>query len=1159
MAKTTARWAWLLGLSGALLVACSEDADPGGTTASSGAGGATSGATTSDATSTSTTGTGGQGGEGGTPSPCGDGVLDDGEGCDDGDLDGGDGCDGLCVVEVGYGCAGEPSDCTPLCGDGLVLGGEGCDDGGLGDPGCDARCAVVPGYACDGEPSTCVAICGDGLVVGDEGCDDGAAIAGDGCDDLCLIEVGWECDGAPSLCAAVCSDGLIAGNEGCDDTNLFPGDGCDDLCAIEPGWGCDGAPSTCQTTCSDGVPAGSEACDDMNATPGDGCDGACAIEAGWACQGAPSVCTTDCGDGIVAGSEACDDLANMDGDGCDAACAEEPGYSCAGNPSVCVTSCGDGIPAGSEACDDGAQQSGDGCTSGCAVEPGFDCTGSPSLCDTTCGDGILAGLETCDDFDALPGDGCDGSCHEEAGYDCVGQPSACAPVCGDGILVAGLELCDDGNQVDDDGCSASCIPGTGESCSGPLGPGQAVINNGQYVWSIPSGAVSQIDTSWACDASGSGPDAVIYYLKTTDTLANGGKLLHVKADVPGSTSTANFLNLRVLGGSCSAGNEEKCLWYKHDWDAFLDVPAGPYFLWVAKNSTGTYPAVTVLAEEVPAAAAEGEGCFAPYTTASANYTAPAGAGQPHTWSIPASINSFDMGKTWGAPGSISCDDTAPYGDIHGVDAVIAFDKTVSTSVLSVSVQNLDPVLTQSDLDYEVLTTCDPTTPSKLSLSCGANADTFAGWAGGFSATHYVWVAAEATGEELNGASVAITELFPGPGESRYTAIPLAGSGPVAPGSTMRIEPPSCIASPTNVTWYVFTPAQDIVAVQTNGAGAVGFVDASGVELACVASAQATPAAALATAGQPLYIAVPSGGAISSLTLTTSAYTGLSGVATDLLVQFPSSATTDYWLASDATSLYFGGSTKVFAFPKAGNAMATEYTSGFGITSTHLGYSAVFATAGLLSLDTTTSTSASRLFRIYDAVTTTWGPTSWDVAPTYPASSGGQAVATDGTSVFMATYNTASKVDFYAYSASAAGAPTALGTNTSVRSVVGLAVDATYFYVAGISTSTSVEGVYRIPRASVATAATLLAAIDTTTLHNQVEVDDYVAPGNLYVRENGGDLRVVANPASATPLDLGIINTLGTTSDYAMTYDHALDVIYLYETETNSAGNIVLIQ
>ncbi|MFN2376170.1 MAG: hypothetical protein ABR538_06515 [Candidatus Binatia bacterium] len=45
---------------------------------------------------------------------CGDGLIVGAESCDDTGVADGDGCSSSCTVEGGYGCAGEPSVCTPL-------------------------------------------------------------------------------------------------------------------------------------------------------------------------------------------------------------------------------------------------------------------------------------------------------------------------------------------------------------------------------------------------------------------------------------------------------------------------------------------------------------------------------------------------------------------------------------------------------------------------------------------------------------------------------------------------------------------------------------------------------------------------------------------------------------------------------------------------------------------------------------------------------------------------------------------------------------------------------------------------------------------------------------------------------------------------------------
>lgn len=76
---------------------------------------------------------------------CGDGIVQSGEGCDDGNTTAGDGCAADCRLEAGWGCTGEPSQCTRNCGNGEVdaADSEQCDDGNANDgDGCSSTCQL---------------------------------------------------------------------------------------------------------------------------------------------------------------------------------------------------------------------------------------------------------------------------------------------------------------------------------------------------------------------------------------------------------------------------------------------------------------------------------------------------------------------------------------------------------------------------------------------------------------------------------------------------------------------------------------------------------------------------------------------------------------------------------------------------------------------------------------------------------------------------------------------------------------------------------------------------------------------------------------------------------------------------------------------------------
>jgi cysteine-rich repeat protein len=118
---------------------------------------------------------------------CGSGTVDDPEACDDGNLVGGDGCSAACAIEPCWGCAGEPSVCTPLAA------GSACsDDNPCTDDACDGAgaCAHVNNM----EP------CGDGV------CETGACSGG-----TCVLTFdppGTPCDNDGNLCTLdFCSNG----------------------------------------------------------------------------------------------------------------------------------------------------------------------------------------------------------------------------------------------------------------------------------------------------------------------------------------------------------------------------------------------------------------------------------------------------------------------------------------------------------------------------------------------------------------------------------------------------------------------------------------------------------------------------------------------------------------------------------------------------------------------------------------------------------------------------------------------------------------------------------------------------------------------------------------------------------------------------------------
>ena len=90
-----------------------------------------------------------------------------------------------------------------ICGNGLIERGEQCDDGNTAFfDGCARSCIIDSGWSCSGQPSQCVQeICGNGRIGGGENCDDANAVNGDGCSNACAIEQNYLCSGTPSVCS----------------------------------------------------------------------------------------------------------------------------------------------------------------------------------------------------------------------------------------------------------------------------------------------------------------------------------------------------------------------------------------------------------------------------------------------------------------------------------------------------------------------------------------------------------------------------------------------------------------------------------------------------------------------------------------------------------------------------------------------------------------------------------------------------------------------------------------------------------------------------------------------------------------------------------------------------------------------------------------------
>ncbi|KFE65245.1 DUF4215 domain-containing protein [Hyalangium minutum] len=401
--------------------------------------------------------------------PCGDGLIQEGEACDDGNVIDNDGCNSTCTSDE-------------TCGNGVEDPHEVCDDRNTqsGDA-CSADCLSME-------------VCGNGYldVAKGEKCDDGNTKSGDNCSADCRstefcgndyqdVAKGEKCDdgntesgdGCSADCRSTesCGNGYldVATGEKCDDSNTQSGDGCS---------------ADCRSTefCGNGYQdlATGETCDDGNTKSDDGCSADCRS-------------TEICGNGYIDAvkGEKCDNGNTLDGDGCSANCRSNE-------------TCGNGYTDFSvgEQCDDGNTTSGDGCSPDCKtagiecgngqLDPGEQCDDGDTInenecLNTTCvwarcGDGVAATeatnvaiKEECDDMgESLH---CDLDCtlaycgdrvvNSVRGEECdtggeSGETRTCTKHCyisrcGDGYVnTAANERCDDRNADRCGTCSSTC-------------------------------------------------------------------------------------------------------------------------------------------------------------------------------------------------------------------------------------------------------------------------------------------------------------------------------------------------------------------------------------------------------------------------------------------------------------------------------------------------------------------------------------------------------------------------------------------------------------------------------------------------------------------------------------------------------------------------------
>jgi len=564
--------------------------------------------------------------------------------------------------------------------------------------------------------------------------------------------------------------------------------------------------------------------------------------------------------------------------------------------------------------------------------------------------------------------------------------------------VDGTTLSDDEPFTGDGRLDFLTFPPSGESCDQALRQRDGTVVGDRVVFELPattedSGEILDADGGTAsCSAVPTGADAVLVYEKTTMAYSDGGALLRVSAAGPEDTFTAR-LNLEIIRSEDCAPADERfadgqlaCVSDSRRWDRFLDVGPGTYWVFVAgARSDEPFPGATVFFEELTDPADfEGESCAAPWTVESDNHTEEDGV---HEWSIPDdAIFGFDQDESWGGRGSISCVDTALYGDRSGPDAVIAYEKSDPDTLLRVESDGFNVVT-------EIVSSgCDLDVPDRETVACERGISNLFEGAVGVSGVLHIWLTTSSNLIPFRDTTVTVEEIDVAEGDACGAGIPLvAGANAVSRVASTRLGAPSCFAEEANVVWYEHTLTDDAVVVTATGDDDIGLVSPTGSrELDCV-EASTRPAARILDAGETVCIAVACGAGTSSLEIADIPYSGAgSGARSSVRVRLPPSDDPDFppflfdtWLAADGDRAFIGTFGDEIVEVDLATGDATIHGESEGVTAANGSVGGVVVDGALFTIGNEAAMDAARLYRAWDGTSAVFDPEPWDEPPMYP--------------------------------------------------------------------------------------------------------------------------------------------------------------------------------
>jgi len=548
---------------------------------------------------------------------------------------------------------------------------------------------------------------------------------------------------------------------------------------------------------------------------------------------------------------------------------------------------------------------------------------------------------------------------------------------------------------------------TGENCDERLIMADGSVDGDAVVFELPpsddgEGDILSADGGAATCSTATGavgPDVVFEYVKTTDTLAEGGRALEISFASPETPGLA----LEVVAGETCAPASRRldqeqvlCVPPLGDRVQVLDVGPGTYFVFVATSfSALDFPGATVTFREIgEGEVTEGESCIDPLDTSSPSHeTTPDGADR---WSLgAASLQGFDMDRSFGlGSGAVSCIDNRQVGDAHGVDAVIEFQKTEPDTMLQVE------VVSTGALYWEILASgCDPTVPDRRSVGCGLSTNTFEGLIGE-TGTYHLWLARPGT-IPFPAVDVTIREIDTvQPGQACGTGLPLSpGVNEVSPALiTTSYQAHGCtsVSSPSRIAWYRYTTTTGSFTIEADGEDHVGVVrPATQRTLTCRGfGIEAT--GVVTQPGETVCIGIDEGETTRQLTITETDYDGPFGDGPSNAIPIRLPARDDggpflvvgvNWVAASAIPALPAGGGSLTAFVGAeGRVLEIELAEGRatertevpdGVDNGNAGVDGTGVGGALYSLGFFTESRPNAVFQLWDGASDPWSPAPWD--------------------------------------------------------------------------------------------------------------------------------------------------------------------------------------